>query len=314
MKPRYSGEPEYPRSRLWLAAIVMMLFGLLGHPDRARAQTTEGPADRKMDHSQMDHGQMDHGTGKPLQGMDMGSMQGGKAPPDARDPDAYAEGVRSGPMRGMDMADDDRFGRLLIDKLEYAHGNGPDAAVLDAQAWHGGDYDKLWVKAQGERASGRLQDLRAEALWDHAIAAFWGFQLGARHDFGEGPGRDWAAVGIQGLAPYWFDVEATAYAGPSGRTAARFAAEYDLLLTQRLILQPDLGVTLYGKDDPERGIGSGLSSMDFGLRLRYEIRRQFAPYVGVVFDQKYGDTADFARAANGSAHEVKLVLGIRAWF
>ncbi len=281
-----------------------------------------------MDHSQMDHGQEDqgkidhdamdhdmtHSGGDSMSGMDMGSMQGGKAPPDARDPDAYAEGVDSGPMRGMDMADDAWFGRLLIDKLEYVKSREPDAGVLDAHAWYGGDYDKVWVKAEGERVSGEIEAARIEALWDHAIAAFWSLQLGARHDFGEGPDRNWAALGIQGLAPYWFEVEATAYAGPAGRTAARLEVEYDLLLTQRLILQPDLGATLYGKSDPELGIGSGISTLDVGLRLRYEIRRQFAPYAGVVYTQKFGQTADLARAADEDTHDIKFVLGVRAWF
>lgn len=244
----------------------------------------------------------------------MGRMQGGKAPADARDPDAYSDGLKSHPMPAMDMADDALFTRLLVDKLEYAHSNDGNAQTLEAQAWIGGDYNKLWLKADGERSAGRLEDLRAEALWDHAIAPYWSLQLGARRDFGEGPDRNWAAFGVQGLAPYWFDVEATVYAGTSGRTAARVELQYDILFTQRLILQPDVELTLYSKDDPARGIGSGLSTIDFGLRLRYEIRRQFAPYLGVVFTQKYGGTADLTRAANQDTSDMRFVLGIRAWF
>ena len=281
----------------------------------------------------IDHGAMDHdhhhdapatgipgtppagaGQPQPAQGAGMSSMQGGNAPADARDPDAYAEGLQHGPMRGMDMADDALFGRLSIEKFEYAHSDDRNAQALDAQAWFGGDYNKLWLKADAERASGRLEDLRAEALWDHAIAPFWGFQLGARHDFGEGPDRNWAAVGVQGLAPYWFEVEATVYAGPSGRTAARVELQYDVLLTQRVILQPDIEVTLYGKSDPERGIGSGFSTLDLGLRLRYEIHRQFAPYIGAVLTQKYGKTADLTRASNQDTSQVQFVIGVRAWF
>jgi len=266
-----------------------------------------------MDHSQMPGMKMPPGE-KQSVNKDMGAMHGGKAPPDARDPDAYAEGLQPGPMHGMDMADDALFARVLIDKFEFAHGEDADAQLISAQAWYGDDRNKLWLKADGERASGRLEDLRAEALWDHALAPYWGLQVGARHDFGEGPERSWAAFGVQGLAPYWFDVEATTYAGPSGRTAARVEVEYDLLFTQRLILQPDLAFSLYGKSDPERGIGSGISKLDLGLRLRYEIERRFAPYAGIVFTQRYGQTADFARAADQSVSEVRYVVGIRAWF
>lgn len=289
-----------------------------------------------MDHSQMkdmDHGQtkakeqgpqkdMDHGRMKGMnahgpEGGDMGSMtsmQGGAAPPDARDPDAYADGLTHGPMPGMHMADDAKFGQLLIDRAEFAHGKDANGQALDAQAWFGGDIDKLWVKVDGERTAGRLGATRTEALWDHAISAYWGLQTGVRHDFGGGPGRTWAALGVQGLAPYWFDVQAAVYAGQSGRTAARAEAEYDLLFTQRLILQPNLKVSLYGKNDPERGIDSGLSNIEAGLRLRYEISRKFAPYLGVVWDRKFGRTAQYAREAGSEVRETKFVVGVRMWF
>ena len=248
-----------------------------------------------------------------MQGMDMSSMQGGNAPPDARSAD-YSDGHTYGAMRGMDMQDESRHGMLLLDQLEYAHTNDGHAIVIDGQAWYGGDIDKLWLKFEGEHAEGKLQDLRTEALWNHAVSAYWNTQLGVRHDFGEGPGRNWAAFGVQGLAPYWFDTEATLYVGQGGRTAARFETEYELLLTQRLILQPRLEVNLYGKDDPQRGIGSGLSDVEVGLRLRYEIRREFAPYIGVVRVQRFGRTADFARAASGHADETQFVAGLRMWF
>ncbi|EQD70574.1 Copper resistance B precursor, partial [mine drainage metagenome] len=125
---------------------------------------------------------------------------------------------------------------------------------------------------------------------------FWDSTLGVRHDFGNGPGRNWAAFGVQGLAPYWFDIEATGYVGAGGRTAARFKAEYELLITQRLILQPEFEANLYGKPDPAWRLGSGLSDASLGLRLRYEIRREFAPYIGVVWQRVFGGTADLRRA------------------
>lgn len=250
----------------------------------------------------------------PMRGMDMSSMQGGNAPADARSPD-YSDGYAYGAMTGMDMGDDARHGMLLLDQLEVAHSrNGGNAAVIDGEAWHGGDLDKLWLKFEGEHAGDRWQDLRTEALWDHAVATYWSTQLGARHDFGEGPGRTWAAFGMQGLAPYWFETEATFYVGQSGRTAARVQVEYDELLTQRLILQPRIEVNLYGKDDPQRGIGSGLSDAAVSVRLRYEIRREFAPYVGVVWRQQFGSTAGFARARGEHTDDLQFVAGFRIWF
>lgn len=248
-----------------------------------------------------------------MQGMDMSSMQGGSAPPDARSAD-YSDGYRYGPMRGMDMPDNALLGMVLLDQLEYAHSAHGNAEFIDGQAWYGRNFDKLWVKAEGEVDRGRLGDLRTEALWDHAITTYWGTQLGVRHDFGQGPDRTWAAFGVQGLAPYWFDTEATLYVGEGGRTAARVQFEYEELLTQRLILQPKVEVNLYGRNDPQRAIGSGISDAEFGLRLRYEIKRQIAPYIGIVYRQRYGHTADFARARGEHADELQFVAGLHAWF
>lgn len=249
-----------------------------------------------------------------MQGMDMSSMQGGNAPPDARSPD-YSDGYTYGPMPGMDMADDTRHGMLLLDQLEVAHSrNGGNATFIDGEAWYGGDINKLWLKVEGGHAGGKWEDLRSEALWSHAVATYWNTQLGVRHDSGAGPGRTWAAFGIEGLAPYWFETDATFYVGQGGRTAARVQVEYELLFTQRLILQPKVEVNLYGKDDPQRGIGSGLSDLEAGLRLRYEARREFAPYVGVVWRQTFGRTADFARARGEYADDLQFIAGFRIWF
>ncbi len=292
--------------------------------DRSNMQGTDSSSMdgmKGMDHSamEMDHGQMDM-SGKDAGAMDMGSMdmssmnmQGGPPPADARDPD-YSDGLDHGPMRGMDMADDAKHLYVMFDNLEYRHSGDGNAQTVDAQAWYGGDHNKLWLKLDGERSNGHLDATRTEALWNHAIATYWGSQVGVRHDLGDGPTRNWAAFGVQGLAPYWFDLQATAYLGQSGRTALRVEAEYELLLTQRWILQPDVEVNFYGKNDPARGIGSGLSDLDVGLRLRYEITRKFAPYVGVVWNRKFGQTADYARAIGGDNQETQLVAGFRIWF
>ncbi len=275
-----------------------------------------------MDHSTMPgmgHGAMPKadqggmaGMGA-MSGMTMGPMQGGSPPPNARSPD-YSDGVGYGSMKGMDMADNAPLGMLLIDRLEAFHGPDANGQSWEAQGWYGNDSNKLWIRTEGERSRGKLQDGDLEAFWNHNVAAFWSTQLGVRQDFGEGPNRTWAAFGVQGLAPYWFGVEATGYVGPSGRTAARLRADYELLFTQRLILQPELEANLYGKDDPERRIGSGLSDVQFGLRLRYEIRRQFAPYLGVNWIRRIGTTADYARQDDQPVLDRQIVAGVRMWF
>ena len=214
----------------------------------------------------------------------------------------------------MQMDDTERVGKVLIDQAEWRDTKEGSAAVWEGQGWYGSDYDKLWFKTEGERSNGKTEDARAEAFWDRLIGRWWSVQAGARQDFGEGPGRTWAAVGVEGLAPYWFDVEATLYLGEQGRTAARLKAEYDLLFTQRLIIQPEMEANLYGKADPQRLLGSGLSDLELGVRLRYEIRREIAPYVGVSWRRLFGETADFSRASGGGRSDVQAIAGLRIWF
>jgi len=206
----------------------------------------------------------------------------------------------------MQMDDTARMGKALLDQLEWRNLAEGNAIIWDAQGWYGGDSDKVGLKTQGERVGSRTQNARADLLWDHVFARRWSVQAGARQDLGEGPARTWAALGVQGLAPYWFDTEATFYVGEQGRTALRLKAEYELLFTQRLILQPEGEVNLYGKPDPARQLRSGLSDLEIGLRLRYEVRRETAPYVGVVWSQ--------LRASGAEVSDVRLVAGLRAWF
>ncbi|HEY8009580.1 MAG TPA: copper resistance protein B [Rudaea sp.] len=214
--------------------------------------------------------------------------------------------------RVMEMDDQARFAMFKLDEFERAQSSDAYSTVWNAEAWYGGDFDKLWLRTEGDREA-RTTDARLEAFWDHAFASHWDWQLGARHDFGSGPKRSWAAFGVQGLAPYWFKIEATAYVGDQGRTAARLRAEYELLLTQRLVLQPELEVNLYGKSDRARGIASGLSDAEFALRLRYEIRREFAPYVGVVWKHRSSDMAAGFGAAPIDRNETQFVVGVRLW-
>ncbi len=192
-----------------------------------------------MDHESMPG--MNHGAAPStdsMAGMTMGPMQGGSAPPNARSPD-YSDGIGYGPMKGMDMLDNASLGMLRIDQLEAFHGKDGNGQTWEAQGWYGNDTDKLWLRTEGDRSRGKIEDGDVEAFWNRNVATYWSTQLGVRHELGDGPGRNWVAFGVQGLAPYWFELEATGYVGPSGRTAARLRAEYELLFTQRLILQPE---------------------------------------------------------------------------
>ncbi len=277
--------------------------------------STSAAGGRKPEAAQMDHGSAPPATdAKSENVMDHGSMQGGTAPPDARDPHAYSEGLTFGKHHHLSHADQSSFGSLLVDRLEAVRSSDQTQGAYELQFRYGRDYDRLVFKAEGEVSDGRSEEARTELLWSHAVATYWDAQLGARYDSGAGPERGWLAFGIQGLAPYWFEVDATAYVGDDGRSALRLEVNYELLLTQKLILQPRLEANLYGKQDAERALGSGLSDLTAGIRLRYEIRREFAPYVGVEWAGKYGATADYARAAGEDAKETRLVAGLRFWY
>ena len=213
-----------------------------------------------------------------------------------------------------DAADDPLLLTVILDQIEIRDVGGDNSLSWDGQGWLGRDLRKIWFKTDGERSAGNTDDAEFQFLYSKAIARYWDFQLGVRQDFEPSPSRSWAAIGLQGLAPYFFDIDAAAFIGESGRTALRFEAEYELLLTQRLILTPDIEINLYGQNDADVGIGSGLSDIEAGLRLRYEVRREFAPYIGVNWSRLFGNTADFARTAGRDTSETQLVIGLRAWF
>jgi len=214
-------------------------------------------------------------------------------------------------MQNMDMHDNASHAMLLVDQLEYADAYGARGAMWEAEAWYGNDDNKLWLRSEGEGNQGRIDDADIEALWSHPVSAFWSTQLGVRHDLGIEPQRNWAAFGLEGLSPYWVELEATAYASESGRFAARTRAEYTLRFTQRLMLQPELEVNLYSKDGPAQQVGSSLSDAQLGLRLRYQISRPFAPYVGVVWTRRLGTAARFAREDEFPVFDRQFVVGIR---
>lgn len=194
------------------------------------------------------------------------------------------------------MNDDPVEYKVMLDQLEFRDASTETPFVWDAKAWVGRDRNRLYLRSEGATVEGSTA-ATVEALWARPVSRWWNLALGVREDLGPGDSRSWLAVGVMGLAPYRFNVQATAYLGEAGQTALRVETEYDMLLTNRLILQPRLELDAYGKDDPDSGIESGVS-MDLGLRLRYEIRREFAPYMGVTWD----------------THELQALAGLHIWF
>jgi copper resistance protein B len=203
---------------------------------------------------------------------------------------------------------------VLLDQLEWQAAGAGAGMNLDSKGWVGRDRDRIWIRAEADREDGRVGEAQAHVLYGKQFSRWWDVVAGIRQDFRPGPAQTWAAVGIQGLAPYWFEIEATGYAGAGGRTHARIEVEYELLVTNRLIVQPLLEVEVFGKSDPERGVGAGLSTTEAGFRVRYEWRREVAPYAGVVWANKWGKTADFADAAGDDTGGARFVSGLRLWF
>ena len=204
---------------------------------------------------------------------------------------------------------------VIFNQLE-GRWNGTNSEFRwDGQGWVGTDYDKLWIKSEGTlQGNGTLEDGQQQFLYDRAITTYFDLQGGLRSDLDSRPTRNWAALGIQGLAPYFFDLELTGFVSGEGHLAGKLQASYDLLLTQRLILQPQIELNIYSKADPARLVGAGYSDIDTGLRLRYEYTRTFAPYLGVVYEGKFGQTAIFARQAGESTGDFRFAFGVRVWF
>lgn len=208
-----------------------------------------------------------------------------------------------------------RGAMVLLDRSELRIVDGRDGYAWDWKGWYGGDYNRLWIKTEGEGDfGGTLETAEVQALFSRAIGPWWNLQTGIRHEARRRPGRTQLVAGVQGLAPYWFEVDAAAFLSTKGELTARIEAEYDQRLTNWLILQPRVEIDLSAQDIPERGTGAGLSMIEAGLRLRYEIRREFAPYVGVQYESAIGRTARFAQEAGEDAGGWTLLIGLRSWF
>ena len=210
---------------------------------------------------------------------------------------------------------DTPVGMLMLNRLEVQSADGEETGVWDADAWYGGDIDKVWLKTEGEYSfdASEFEDAGIQLLWSHAVSRFFDLQTGVRYDL-EPEGLAHAVLGFQGLAPYWFEIDGAAYLSEEGDLTGDFEAEYDLRLTQRLILQPRFAATLSAQDIPERNLGTGLTDVQLGLRLRYEIRREFAPYAGVEYSSAFGGTADRIETIGGAPDETRFVIGLRAWY
>ncbi len=213
-----------------------------------------------------------------------------------------------------ELMDDGIFYQVLFDELEIADLGGEEAIAWDGQAWVGTDTRRLWIKTEGERVSGDRDEVEFQLLYSRAIAPYWDLQVGFRHDFDPKPSEDWAVLSIRGLAPYFFEVEGELFIGNGGQIELRFEADYELLITQRFVLSPNIELNMFREDDQQLGIGSGLSELGLGVRMRYEIRRELAPYIGLRWIRKYGATADFAKVAGTDKREVEFFAGFRFWF
>ncbi len=262
----------------------------------------------------MDHSKhtmpMDKDMGKPSMKMDHSKMSHKPAIPVS---DGSLDHDVPLPYKADKMEDDPVLTKVMIEQLEIHDADGDNPVTWEGEAWIGKDLNKLWLKTEGERVNGENEELELQALYSRAIAPYWDLQVGVRKDF-KPVGREWGVLGVKGLAPYFFEADAALFVGDNGRTAARVQGEYELLLTQKTILTPEFEVNLYGKNDPEMRIGSGLSDVTVGLRLRHEFKREFAPYIGVEWAKKFGNTADFTRADGGDVSDTQLVAGIKAWF
>lgn len=197
--------------------------------------------------------------------------------------------------------------------VDIARAHGADMATWDGEGFVGGDDDKLWVKSEGEVRDGGAERAEVQALWSRNVAPFWDAQAGLRVDL-EPETTTYLTVGVEGLAPYGFETDAALFVREDGDVSARFRQTLDILITQRLILEPHIEVNAYARDDRARHVGAGLAEAEAGLQLRHEITRQVAPYLDINIRRALGETAQLARVAGEDADETTLRAGVRLWF
>ncbi|NOU44628.1 MAG: copper resistance protein B [Methyloglobulus sp.] len=319
-----NGERVEGLYRIYSNAFVKLSFVLLitvfGNAKAQDSQTSQVDMMSGHDHQGMDHSKMMHqkpltnGQSEEQANHGLKAGQSSQQLTDNRDSYAYADGHDFSGLSKPVMGDSHYLGSFIVDRLEGVNARDDFSMTYDWQAWYGQDYNKLVVRAEDEIDQGTFKSSRNEVLWGHALTAYWDTQLGVRYDSGSGVDRAWGAFGVQGFAPYWIYVEATAYVGEQGRTAFRLETEYDVLFTQKLILQPRVEANFYSDSDPSRLVSSGLSNIEAGLRLRYEFKREFAPYIGIEWASTFGSAADIMRAKGNKADETRFVAGVHFWF
>lgn len=291
------------------------------HAGHTPAPVNPAPA---MDHNMMDHGKMDDGAADATQnaaGASPGPMmetptpaEAGSGPPRAADAIWGADAMAASRKSLRDTHGDFPVFWFQGDRLEYQSRAGDDGYLWDIQGYYGGPTSRLWFKSEGEGAFGeRIEDAEIQALYSKAIAPYWDIQAGVRQDLA-GVETTHAVIGIQGLAPYMFEIDAAMFVSHRGDITARIEAELDQRITRRLILQPRAEVNLSAQNVPRLGVGSGLDAVEVGVRLRYEFTREFAPYIGVEQSWRVGRSADFARAAGEDPSVTNYVVGVRFWF
>lgn len=283
-----------------------------GHPaDHADEAPTPSPAG--------DHGQHDHAMSESPAVIDHSSMP----MPDTaslRDPHAYSNGygLTTGPYvldsnSRIRLADQMTFAGLWMDRFEQVWRSGNDLTELEGHAWLGDSYNRVLLRTETTVERNRVEEAEIDLMMTRAVSAFWDVQLGLRHQMVDDAHRHWAVIGLNGLAPYWFEVDASLFFTENGQTLFDLEAEYELRFTQRLVLQPRIDIHSYGKSDEELGRGSGLSKLKLGARLRYEFSRQFAPYLGVERVSSFGETADLLPPGE-DRHETWWLMGVKFWF
>jgi copper resistance protein B len=197
-------------------------------------------------------------------------------------------------------------------EIDTARHDGEDILNWDGEAWIGGDRNKLWLKSEGDADGGEVRNGEVQALWSRNVASFWDVQASVRVNF-EPDTTTYLAIGVQGLAPYQFETEATAFVSEDGDVSTRLRQSLDILFTQRLILEPHVELNAYAQDVDARDIGAGLADVEAGLQLRYEFTRKFSPYVDLVHERALGETAQRIRRAGGNVGETTVRVGLRFW-
>ncbi len=293
---------------------VFFVQSLLAEESRENVHSQKKVAEIQMKTEEQLHGEGEKVYSKMLMGMDEKEIVKG-----ARDPFANSGGYEYRGIDGWEETDEIAVSKIIFDQLEYRDNNDASLSRWDMQGWYGTDYKKLWIKFEGEDESSRSSgEFSLETLYSKATASYWDLQYGARYDRAYGSDasneRYFGVLGLQGLAPYWFEIESSLYIDQDANLSGRLIASYDLLLNQRLILQPRFELNVSANDLPQFNIGKGINDVQFDLRLRYEFKREIAPYLGITWQKKYGDTEAYTLNEGGSSEFTELVLGIRIWF